>query len=741
MARDRQEHEDGALFLGIVDRITRSDQPLAWLRPLYEASSDSTKWARRIENRSSEFPNRGEVAWFRPPDAVSAKTFWQFSIDTSPTFSPGNPSHALYRAVNVSELIPVVDGRSFATNDDDVRSCLTETGILLARAPQSRVYIRLHGNKWAGPAKLIQRGRGWLLDPEFLEEPFRVFAMTNPEGMIRFDFDGPTVLPGPNSRTQQLLGMLDWAPDPVVLRRVLRRLHEFDTTYASQLQLTAAAADRIAESLGNDSAVLDTQLDGQRLKRVKRFVSRLAERADLVSEVVDALIMSDAIKSELEQRRAEILETYRREAQSAITRDTEAARRELENLGLERESLNAHVNELRSEVDRLQARLDARVDGFESALRDRLSEIAANPERSFAEFAAVRALLGPERKQSGIAPVIITAPTPGVAAKRSPSGEEHERAGRDLRQLFARAALAPALADALHSTFVAGSIPLLFGERSFSALSLYASRLAGGRVLWTPVSGDVASTGQFLGSVRVGGNCDEVATGSLLEFLSLASTRDELHIAVLDGINLAPIEVYLLPILNLYRDAWIGRTPRTLRFETATGRPVDMAWPRNVLLAGIFREGPAALPVPKSAWGAVVFVDLESFELPPSETEMHPDDRETITSAWPVTSISLTAWESQRRMCPEQDFSDAVALWDEAREKFRLPGSVKDEVIRLYTAGCVVTGKDFALTWAIRAMLPHVAGQMEAFAAWITERRVVSALEARVLADVRKWIE
>jgi hypothetical protein len=564
--------------------------------------------------------------------------------------------------------------------------------------------------------------------------------MAEPDAIVHLDFEGPLLLPGPKTHPARVLGLVDWAADDVILRRVLRRLRDFDGEYANQLKLTAAAADRIAERLGVGSAVLEVQLDAQRLMRIRRVLARLTGRAELVAEVVDALIVSDAVKPELENRRAQVLDECRREAAALIAHETQTARHELETLTAERESLNTHLKERKEELETLQASLEARVEGFESALRRRLSEMAANVEQSFADLTAIRAVFSADPARSEMGPLTISGPAQETGPEGVTGGEEVEIAQRDLRQRFASAALPISLADALHSTFIAGAIPLLVGTKGFPALALYASRVAGGRVLWAPVAGDVSSTAEFLGRVRGVTNGSGIESGGLLEFLSLASAREDLHVVVLDGINLAPIEVYLLPVLDLYRDVRFGGQSRRLRFETSHGRPVDLRWPRNVLLAGIFREGLAALPIPPSAWSSVVFLDPEAFGPPPPDTGMHPDDRDAIASAWPVGSISLTSWDSLKRRCREQDLSNAVALWNEARERFRLPSGSKDEVMRFFAAAYLLAGADFALACVARGMLPHVASEVEKFIVWVTERRMVPASEASAFVNVRKLV-
>src|SRR5262249_43754975 len=149
-----------------------------------------------------------------------------------------------------------------------------------------------------------------------------------------------------------------------------------------------------------------------------------------------------------------------------------------------------------------------------------------------------------------------------------------------------------------------------------------------------------------------------------------ASESDDLHLVVLDGVNVAPFETYLLPFLVLHGDARIGKVTRPLTFETRDPLTVDLAWPGTVLLAGGCQAGAATLPVPRSAWSDVILLDIESFDSPTSHAELHPDDRDTIVATWPAASVSLAVWDSLKRRSRDQDLAAAAVLWNEAREKF-----------------------------------------------------------------------
>jgi hypothetical protein len=91
---------DRQLYLGIVERLHRRSegQPAkqrsgyALLRPLYKASADFSEWLT-IENAQEDFPNRGFVTWYAPPQEIAVGSVWQFRIEESFTYEKVNPEH------------------------------------------------------------------------------------------------------------------------------------------------------------------------------------------------------------------------------------------------------------------------------------------------------------------------------------------------------------------------------------------------------------------------------------------------------------------------------------------------------------------------------------------------------------------------------------------------------------------------------------------------------------------------
>ena len=115
-----------------------------------------------------------------------------------------------------------------------------------------------------------------------------------------------------------------------------------------------------------------------------------------------------------------------------------------------------------------------------------------------------------------------------------------------------------------------------------------------------------------------------------------------MFLVILDGVNRAPAESYLLPLLACYLDAQRGITSRTLPlFHEAAVSPDDpyiasaqLRWPKNVLLTGTVADGRNALTLPNELWGSTCLIKLDEIE--PAEARDLGDGMEFTTGA-PVT--------------------------------------------------------------------------------------------------------
>src|SRR5690606_29451290 len=145
-----------------------------------------------------------------------------------------------------------------------------------------------------------------------------------------------------------------------------------------------------------------------------------------------------------------------------------------------------------------------------------------------------------------------------------------------------------------------------------------------------------------------------------LDVILEASRSDDLYVVVLEGLNRAPVDSYLLPLLESRSDTWLSRSPRTI--PLAAERAVDpsdpywhvlrVAWPPNVLLAALPVFGGSALPLPESIWRYAVLVDCSGSSEPSSPGGI-ADPHSSQEPSWVSHSLWLKWRRPERGRCPE----------------------------------------------------------------------------------------
>jgi hypothetical protein len=736
-------------FLGVVDRVTaRSGEASAigWIRPLCELASDAEP--RTIERPLEEFPNRGLVAWWDAPPHLREDTFWIFEMRPSPTFSATAPRHAQYNAFAMSEALEVIDLRSVAEDEDQGRVLLVEAGLSLPHRPTSRVWIRLKDNEWFGPARLIDRNGAWVLAADLVDEPLRIVAMSKPRASIRVVHDGTREFLDPAARPDRFLHLLDWAPDLVILKRLLRRLRDVDAEYAAQLGTTAKAIDRIVEKLAIAGSTAELELDRRRLKRVKRFVPLLRDNADRAKDVVDALLAIEPVRAALEEQRAQILRDVRREAIETIARETADAVGERNSVRSEVGALTEHALVLRREVGQLQERVDRRVKQFETELRQRLEQMAVAPETFFSELAIFNALArrsnqNVEMHQDAQCSVVVIgdAAAPLATVSADELALESRATMADLEARFAGSGLPDVLAVDLHATFVSGAVPVLLGARAFDALTVYASRVCGARVFWIPATSAMIAPGDLLGNVTAATGTDRSECASLAEFLRQAADETSMQLVVVDNANVAPMETYLAPLLALYAEAWHSGKRRQLRIQIDAVRAMRLSWPRNVLLALIASEGLATFPAVHDLWANAVILDGASFVTRSDEKQRwrHPDD--ALDMAWASEFVSTAVWHALKLRGRNASLEGAATLWKGTSARFALASDSHEITARLFAAAVSLGASSEATSGLVaRGLLPYCRTQLEDYFTWLLESRLVAGEASNLAGSIGRLL-
>src|SRR5579872_794944 len=148
-------------FLGIVERFNIGKSgPAARLRPMFQSSSDKTRWSTPEE----EFPNSGVVSWWQAaPDADTYRA-WTFQTERSWTYEHDKEHHDFYGVKgSPSPAFELIDLTS-AEDPEDTRSLLLEEGISLERCATKRLSFRDRSGSIVGPIELTLRDGRLFLD-------------------------------------------------------------------------------------------------------------------------------------------------------------------------------------------------------------------------------------------------------------------------------------------------------------------------------------------------------------------------------------------------------------------------------------------------------------------------------------------------------------------------------------------------------------------------------------------------
>src|SRR6266487_3911373 len=296
-------------YLGCVEWIVADGErtPFARLSPqyVYDEKHGIVAWYRLTpEEVKQQFPNRGLISWYVPPREATKGSVWQFSVEEQ-DYDPGNPRHDAFKAVPIpSPLDEVLDQRR-VDNEERARLLLTQQGVLLHFIPSERIYLWISDQTWIGPLplKALSQNDKWILDPAQQERPLPVFISPPEKDIVRFKIEGTRsnieearLFLLPDAKIGRRLGQVDWAPDDIVLRRVLSWLRHTDPGYTDTFGLTQKAIDRAVRQLDlNNSVGLDVMLETQRLRRACDMMAQLKKRQELVEEVVANLLQVPSV--------------------------------------------------------------------------------------------------------------------------------------------------------------------------------------------------------------------------------------------------------------------------------------------------------------------------------------------------------------------------------------------------------------------------------------------------------------
>jgi hypothetical protein len=601
----------------------------ATLEPLYRASSDLT-YLEKLENSVQSFPNRGCVSWFySPPEAVK-DSIWLVTLQESLNFDETRMDHDEF-VVDGATAKPLTDVIDFSStgcafDSDQLRQVMTEQGIELAFNPTRPIWLRADGDMLLGSFSLVRDNGHWRADPAKLEQyPIKLQTISANSIIQLENGSGRRYVLNPFAASETR-GALDWASDEIVLKRVLQEFRKQNQTVANSLQLTQAAINRAGAFVRQE--IPQAALNAHRLLRVRRILETIETKQALVGTLLTELQNLPFVQTQIDAL-----------AEAEIQR---VRQKTLDELQVERDqtqALNEEQIHLREEAARWQQQCDDHQAtmqdlivntgaALEEAFAEKLEELLVRPEKELANIALFRAAL---RLTAQPAPNV----TSTVVATHSPASrprelilpdwpvpdgeliEEEMIFRRKLEEAQAAEGVSVAEAGLLHAAFLSGLLPVLTGDGAYATLKNYAQCIAGGRLLWIPVSAAVIEPEDLLGRYDSAMRRFVPHPNRLIDVLLHAQDSDELFVVVLDGINRAAIDSYLSPLLALLADAWKEKCyrralsllhPGEIESACAYQAAAQLIWPPNVLLAGIWAKGALNPPPSISFWERVAFI-------------------------------------------------------------------------------------------------------------------------------------
>lgn len=678
------------VFIGeVVWTGWRGTRRAAQLSPFAVTSDDREAWARAYsaDEMVGVFPNVGRVSWLDPPEEASYQSVWSFELAEQPTYDPSIENrdrymvahHSARPAVEVLDLVQL-------GGEPSGRERLTVEGVELPPAAQ-RTYVLRDDSLWSQPLAFVrvpETGR-WIIDPHQCDQPLKWTPWDQKNALLTVGLDSPRHFLAPEAVPKGRVRLRDWCPDAKLLERVIGRFRKWGLASSSVAEVERAF-EQCHDLLENPrQTILNLEFERERFERARCILARLKTSAEVAS-VVGRLLEVGPIADELAREKEQILESERARARQAAEAELATTREELRLLGEQIEAKKSDLGGLDSAIRQRKEELDRSLDQLDDEQTRRLEAIRAAPERFVAEVGVLRAALAVQPQQTSPHEGGVSSPAPRPVSPAAPVqgyDDEAQFLGEVSLRLLERDVPAE-LAPMMHAILLAGVVPLLYGSRASHVIEAYAGALGVAEPLWVSVAPTWLHPADAF-------DPQSRAIGLRASVEEAAVRCGELRMVVLDGVNRAPIESFLLPLLECASGAW----------NTTSGRPLPVhsgppsgpsgglpRWPRNLLVAGILRDGTTSLPIPADTWAtsALLHCDLLGhLQVPNQFANRHPCLRgQTAGVAGRVLSVRVwDAWRATRNAIP---LTPCTQFWAKSQEKCSFTRAGRDVFLRLYAA-------------------------------------------------------
>jgi hypothetical protein len=748
------------LYLGIVtSRGHRGTITAASVRPLLVSSEDRKRWARDLSDlsaRKEEFPNGGFVSWLHPEEAAAEGTLWQFEITEQPTYfdHPDDPKRDQFMVLQRSArpVYEVLDVDRLG-GEPAGRELLTVHGMRFPKGAPAACFVRAEKCLWSvPPLRFVKKacpGNLWIIDLSASSGVIRWVKWEEAVEPTEFEYHGTRLVLPPDTSPVGTAHKRDWSQDEVVLARVFRTLRKVDRHHLEPLEPAERAVARLAQLLSEpEPAVQDIDFEAARVRRARTFLEQLKGVQEL-ARAASVAIENGPVAEEIARRKEDILDEERSAARAKVETELADERSKLQELSEQVAKQEGILGELKRAIEVTRAEHEAQVGRLEEDLARRVREAVEKPEELLGSVALIRAITAGAGKKEHVrhpqGPRPVTGGVPPAGAECTSAAEVFSR----LQKAFLRRDIPRVLARSLHASFLAGAVPLLAGSRAQEALSAYASCVTAGRFCWVPVSAAWLDPTDFLGRVEPDSGRFLPHACGLLDVLLEARADDRLHLVVLDGVNRAAVESYLIPLLECHADAGTSRG-RSYPLVGSNGCTADidlppdgrLPWPPNVLLAGTLALGSTSLPLPRDLWGHATLHLCDAVDPGPeleAFADLHPDERLSGRGEECLSFVRGPTWAGWQSECRGRTLTPCVQLWAKLARENDLPRSVRDVALRFFAASRTLADDPAATADTLaHCLLPLIARDADRASAALGDAMTIYGDWSRAIGEAAR---
>ncbi len=574
-----------------------------------------------VDATKDAFPTRGTFFSIALPEAYPDGSYVTFRVERNPK---DDKDHYLVLNASVDAAVQVVDVGEGGFSPG-LRDALAR-GAWRAPYPIFGEVLFKDGETAFGPVALMKTADGYQI---------ATVGSKTPEAEVRPGFGaahaslvdtiyGPVLLAHPPLPTKA--GSVFVESDLEAARLLINRFLNLDQKAATATGVFRKAYKEYVDVVGAHVFGPREQDAAVRTKHYAAHVRELLTRVVAYEEVRDELLKLLAAQPELETGLAVVRARAEAEARAAVETELSETFANVAAAKSELAAAEARRKELEEgHADRVRE-LGLEFDAHEAAALGRLREIAASPERLFAEAVGARALSvltsgprlspadegsGDEDRGSRVLPDVKTLNDLAAALKR-------------LRASLETSGFVPSAGDALVGALLALRVPVVTGPYASDLVHAFADTFCGGAVAWASAHYAPAEPDGWL-RTPLGPASEWGPFATVADLIADARVHDRLFLVAIDGVDRAPAESFASPVFRCFAD-----DRRRLVLPTSRGT-VSEAWPANVLLVTTAELGATTFPLSPAAWvhGALVPGPWARSERSPS-----PGSRALTPAAW-----------------------------------------------------------------------------------------------------------